>query len=128
MNVEDALIELGDQPLRRSPYSSTLLMVLNAYLPGDQPISREVTGQEILSKVYQLPDVQLQERLMEREVGQLRGRDSYRTVLLVFSGVLGVLGIILAIAEIVSPQSTGASDTWDRVVDGGFYVLKFFLQ
>lgn len=127
MNVEAALIELGEKPLRRSPYSSTLLLILNAYLPGDNPVSPESTGQEILSKVYQLPDTKLQERLMERPLGEVRGRDSYRTVLLVLSGFMGIIGIALAISEIVSPQGTLSGDALNKIIDGSFSIIKLLL-
>jgi len=127
MNVEAALIELGDKPLRRSPYSSTLLLVLNAYLPGNNSVSRETTGQEVLSLVYQLPDTSLQERLLEREVGQVRGRDSYRTVLLAVSGLMGIFGVALAVAEIVTPKSTGVSELINGIIGNTLAVFKFFL-
>lgn len=127
MNVEAALIELGDNPLRRSPYSNTLLLVLNAYLPGNNIVSRETSGQETLSLIYQLPDTALQERLLEREVGQVRGRDSYRTALLVISGLMGVSGVALAITEIVTPDSTGVSELITGLIINTIDVFKFFL-
>jgi uncharacterized membrane protein YkgB len=130
MKVEEVLIDLGDQPLRKSPYSRILHAVLNAYLPGEKPVNLEMDGQELLSLIYQLPDTALQERILEKQVGGVRNSDSYRTSVLIFSGFIGFIAVTVAITEILnadSAVSSGGMQILSQIVTGSFELLKQIL-
>lgn len=102
MNVETALIEVADAPLRKSPYSGRIIAIVNAYSrrDTDKQITRDTTGQEVLTILYHFPDESVKERILTTDIGVVRSRDSYKTVLLVLSGALAIIGIILTVAEL----------------------------
>jgi len=99
MNVEQALIELGESPLKESPYSNTILVIANAFLPDDGTVTAQTTGRALLTKIYRLKDENVQERILARELNPIRSRDSYRTAMLAAASVIGVIGILLAFDE-----------------------------
>lgn len=102
MNIETALIEVADAPLRKSPYSGRIIAIVNAYSrrDTDTQITRDTTGQEVLSILYHFPDESVKERILTTDIGVVRSRDSYKTVLLVLSGALAIIGVILTVAEL----------------------------
>ena len=102
MNIETALIEVADAPLRKSPYSGRIIAIVNAYSrrDTDKQITRDTTGQEVLTILYHFPDESVKERILTTDIGVVRSRDSYKTVLLVLSGALAIIGIILTVAEL----------------------------
>lgn len=102
IQIEEELIELGPRPLRNSSYSTVLLAVLNAYLPTRLHLKPETSGQQALTAIYQLHDETLQERILSKRVGSVRNLDSYRTALLVLSGLLTSGVVLFAIWETVS--------------------------
>lgn len=118
MKIEAILIELGDRPLRKSAYSKVLGAVLNAYLPGDSPVNDTMNGQELLAKIYQLNDVELQEKILEKQLGAVRNTDMYRNVVLIFAVIVGMTTVLIAMTEILSAGSpTGAStDNLTKIV------------
>jgi len=99
MNVEQALIELGESPLKESPYSNTILVIANAFLPDGVTVTAQTTGRALLTRIYRLKDDNVRERILARELNPIRSRDSYRTVMLAAAGVIGVIGILLAFDE-----------------------------
>lgn len=127
MSVEEALISLGESPLNSSPYSKLLHTLLNAFLPGDEPVEMYLTGHEILSQIYKLPSHDLQERILQRRLGKIRGKDSYRTAVLVFSGFICIVSILLAVVEIMGWGVGGNSTLVETIVEGMFDVIKLLL-
>lgn len=94
MNVEEALIDLGDRPLQKSPYSKVLKAMLNALIPTEEKVTLDRTGQDILTDIYSLQDDELREKILQKSVGSVRDNDVYRSTLLVVSGLIG-LGVIV---------------------------------
>lgn len=105
IRIEEALIELGPRPLRYSSYSHVLLAVLNAYLPSRVHLEPSVSGQHALTVIYQLKDEALQERILQKQLGSVRNRDSYRTALLLLSGALASGVVLFAVWETLSHGS-----------------------
>ena len=100
MNVEEALIDLGDQPLHKSDYSKVLRAMLNALVPTDKTYTVNHTGQELLADIYQINDRELQERILQKQVGSVRNSDTYRSAVLTLSGLIGVGVILLTLLEL----------------------------
>jgi hypothetical protein len=100
MNVEEALIDLGDKPLYKSTYSKVLKAMLNALIPTDTTITMNHTGQELLTEVYQISDPELQEKILEKSVGSVRNSDMYRSSILTLSGMIGLGVIVLTLMEL----------------------------
>lgn len=128
MNVEEALIEVADRPLRCSPYSGVLIVVLRALLPAGESITGEITGQQVLTDIYNLSDADLQERILSRELGTVRNRDAYRTTLLSVSGIIGLVAVVITGMEIFRlDRDRTAMDVLGSLVQGGISVVKFVI-
>jgi len=97
MTIEEVLIELGDQRLALSGYSKVLMAMLNAFLPGDKPVSIDMNGHEILTLIYQLPNEALQTKILGKQVGRVRGSDSYRNAVLATAALFIAIAMFLAI-------------------------------
>lgn len=99
MTIEEALMDLAERDLRSSAYSRILHAILNAYLPGDKPVTFEMTGQDILILVYRLPESQRHE-LLSKRLAPVRASDPYRSVVLYISGLVGLLVVLLSFVVI----------------------------
>lgn len=124
MNVETALIRVGGDTLASSPNSRVLMMVINAYLPEEERVYPDTQGGEALRRVYAIADKEVQRQLLEKDVGIVRGRDAYRTTLLVVAGLLGLVVVTVALSVMVSDTGhSGAMTVLGKVVDGLFGFL-----
>lgn len=126
MTIEDILIELGDRPLQKSPYSKVVFAIVNALLPTGKAITLTMQGHEILSLIYQLPDTALGEKILSRKVGTLRDTDHYRTLVLFFSALIGFITVTVALLEVFrdsGPSGTG-SGVFTALINGLVSLIK----
>lgn len=114
MNIEEILIRLGDKPLAKSPYSRVALAMINAKLEGRDQITLDMEGHEILSMIYHQEDNALVDDLLARRVGRVRNADTYRLLILFFSGLLGLVTVVMAFLEISTQRSVSTAG-------GGFF-------
>lgn len=114
MKVEEVLIELGQSPLSTSPYSRVLLTLLNAYIPGETPITEQSSGLELLSMIYKMSDMKRQEKILNKNLGVIRSTDSYRTALLTMATLFGAVVMWMAVCEVVDDLPT-VRDVWKAV-------------
>lgn len=127
MNLEEALINMGDQPLSSSPYFKTIQAVINSLISNpDQQVTPDMPGHRVLGMVYQHPDASLQTRILTRQLGVVRGTDRYRHLVLGFSSILGLLAVGLAGVEVFSedPVNNGGSQVLIEIIHGFFEVIK----
>lgn len=101
MTVEEVLVTLGDQPLNKCAYSLVLMAMLNAYLPGDKPVTREMTGAHLLTMIYQMPNDELIDKVLNKKVSTVRSSDPYRHVVLVVAVVITGLSTLLAFSQVL---------------------------
>lgn len=130
MNIEEALIDLGDQPLSKSPYAKTVMTLTNSLLMASgQTITLDMPGHQVLSLIYQHTDSTLQSRILHRELRAIRSTDRYRHLILGFSIVIAVLAVGLASAEVFSdaPVNDGHNQVMIELIHGMFEVLKLIL-
>lgn len=120
MRLEEALIDVGAKPLYKSPYSKILNAMLNAYLPGDNPVNEDMTGHQLLSEIYQLKNAELQEKILNKKLGHLRTTDAYRSSLLGFSTFAGIGVVVIALAEV--------ANTAGYISVGGIEVLEVLVK
>lgn len=100
MNVEEALIELGDRPLYKSPYSRVMNVVLKALIPGEGIVTSTRTGQELLAEIYQIKDLELQEKILQKNIGTIRNNDAYKSAILSLSSLIAMGVIVLTLLEL----------------------------
>jgi hypothetical protein len=130
MTLEEALIDLGDRPLIKSPYSKTILAVVNATVGHKNAvITLDSPGHSILGTVYQIADTAKQEKLLAKPLGVVRGTDRYRNFVLAFSTVIACIAILLATAEVIhdTPLSDGSSEVLREIVRGLFDLIKILI-
>lgn len=131
MIVENALLDLGNRPLRRSSFSIVIVAVVNSYLERYQidPIDVETPGDVALSRIYRL-DQTVQQEVLERKVGVVRDRDTYRMTLMFASGIIALIVVVIAIVEIahVGTDKSGLSlELLGKIVEGGFGLLTLLI-
>jgi hypothetical protein len=99
VNTREALVRLGDRPIKHSPISKSLVASLNAHLePTDQDcITLDTPGDEALTRVYRHPN---RERILTEEWGVIRDRDSFRLLLILVAVGLTLLVFSLAVIEV----------------------------
>lgn len=124
MNVETALIEVGDKPLSQCPYSSRLMTIFHLVKDKDVIITKETTGQEALTTLYQLSDAGVRERILQMEIGVVRARDGYKTVLLVMSASVAAIGVLLTVAEVTSEEGVTNNEALTSVIQNTFDIIK----
>jgi hypothetical protein len=132
MTLEEALIDLGDDPLSKSPFSKTIRAFVNASLGGvlTAPITLDTPGSSILSAVYQVQDTVKQERTLAKALGVVRGKDSYRTLVVAIAVFLVVIGVTMSAAEILddTPLSHNYGEVVLEIVKGSFGLLEKLLD
>lgn len=131
MIVENALLDLGNRPLRKSSFSMVIVAVVNSYLERYQidPIDSDTTGDVALSRIYRL-DQTVQKEVLERKVGVVRDRDTYRMTLMYASGIIALIVVVIAIIEImnVGTDKSGLSlEMLGKVIDGVFSLLTLLV-
>lgn len=106
MIVEDALLRLGDRPLKRSPFSHVIVGMANSYLENHQidNIDAEMSADQVYARIWKLPKDQRQE-LLDNKVGVMRDRDTYRITLTALSALMALIIVPVAVIEIMSVGS-----------------------
>ncbi len=98
MTLEEALIELGDQPLAKSPYSTAIKAVINATVNDPaKAVNLSSTGGAVLTTVYQLADVNARDTLLSKDLGKVRDKDYYRLTILALAVMIAFIAITLAL-------------------------------
>lgn len=127
MTLEEALIDLGDHPLSKSPFSKTIRAIVVGLMGQKQvAVTMDMTGISVLGMVYEMTDQVKQEQILKKELGAIRSTDRYRTVVVGFSFVIAMLAIMLATAEVTqdNPVTDGGSQVLQEIVRGMFDVIK----
>lgn len=132
MTLEEALIDLGDDPLSKSPFSKTIRAFVNASLGSDAaaPITFDMPGSSVLSTVYQVQDTVKQERMLAKPLGVVRGKDSYKTLMLIIAALLVFIGVTVSTAEIMddTPLSHNYGEIILELVKGSFGLLEHLID
>lgn len=98
MTLEEALIELGDQPLAKSAYSTAIKAVVNATLNDpEKMVTLTSTGGMVLTTVYQLADVNTRTTLLNKDLGKVRDKDYYRLFILGLAVMICFIAIALVL-------------------------------
>jgi hypothetical protein len=115
MQVEEALLKLGTDPLKRSPFSNVMVAVINSYLrrENDDPVTMETPGDIALSRIYGLP---ISDRLLRHEVGQVRDRDTYRMTLTCVAGLVGLIVVVVALIELFNIGSSSSGQGFSVLI------------
>jgi hypothetical protein len=115
MQVEEALLKLGTDPLKRSPFSNVTVAVINSYLrrENDDPVTMETPGDIALSRIYGLP---ISDRLLRHEVGQVRDRDTYRMTLTCVAGLVGLIVVVVALIELFNIGSSSSGQGFSVLI------------
>lgn len=126
MQVEEALLKLGSDPIHTSPFSRVLLAVINSYLSraGDELITLDTPGDVALSQVYGLS---LSHKALRHEVGNLRDRDMYRLTLTYVAGLVGLIVMVIALIEIFNVGSDGSGQGVSilvKLIDAGVMIME----
>lgn len=126
MRLEEALINLGDQPLSASPYSNAIKAFVNSLVADPSvAIDQNTPGHAVLSVVYQMTDLTKQDRILNKELGHVRSSDMYRNMILIATSFFGLMAIVLAILEVVNgdPVSENSTALLTAVFKGVFNVF-----
>lgn len=129
MIVEEALIELGDKALSKSPYSKTLHAMLNAYLPGEGTVTYEMDGHDLLAMIYMLPDETLQSKILTKPLAKVRCADAYRNIVLTVAFGFGMATVGLAFTEMLSNGGFiegGGLEVLNKVIGSMTELVKAF--
>lgn len=129
--VEDALLDLGNRPLRKSSFSMVIVAVVNSYLTRYQidEVDIDTPADVTLSRIYQL-DQTTQRDVLDRKVGVVRDRDTYRMTLMYASGIIAMIVVVIAIIEImnVGTDKSGISlALLGKIIEGGFELLTLLV-
>lgn len=125
MQVEEALLKLGSDPIRKSPFSHVLVAVINSYLrrDGDELVTMDTPGDIALSRVYGMT---ISEKVLRHEVGQLRDRDAYRRILTYVAALVGLIVIAVAIIEVLNVGSDSSGQGFSvliKLIDAALHVF-----
>ena len=130
VRLEDALIEIGDQPIARSPFSKSIQAVVNASINDAQfTINTNQTGGAVLTLLYQYPNKTLSEAILNKNLGNVRDKDYYRFLILGLSLLLASIAIALTIAVLTgNPAADAANATLlGKIIDNFFTLLNNLL-
>lgn len=98
MTLEEALIDLGDNPLVKSPYSAAIRAIVNATLNDPAKIiTPSSTGGDVLTLVYQVADIGIRDQLLNKNLATVRDKDYYRLALLGMAILIAVITIALVL-------------------------------
>jgi len=130
MTLEEALIDVGDKPLVKSPYSKAIKAVINASL-NDPAIAVNLnqTGAAVLTQMYQLPNSVLRGQILDKPLGGVRNKDSYRTAVLAMSAFIAVIAMTLTLAMLLGDpeQAEHSSGLLETIINGVFDLIKMLL-
>lgn len=130
MTIEEALIDLGDRPLSKSPYQRVIIAIANTYLTRSQMITRDTQGDEALSRIYQFVADEQREELLGKSMGHVRNRDSYKPIVLAAAGLIGAAMIVLALVTMSQAGAGNAQpgvDAINNIVNQSFEIIKALL-
>lgn len=120
MIVEETLVSLGEQPVKKSPFSHVIVAMANSYFSqhGIERVTRETASNLVYERVWKLPKEERIE-LLNHTVGNVRDRNTYRATLLVVAVIAAVVIIPVMIIELVSSNNGGGG--------AGFkFLIEFF--
>lgn len=123
MDTREALVRLGDRPIKRSPISKSLVASLNAHLETtpDDRITKETPGDEALARVYKHPQ---RDRILTEQWGVIRDRDSFSALLVGIASIITLLVFAMTVLEVYG--STQGEPGWGvTVITGTVDFLKW---
>lgn len=128
MIVNDALIQLGEQPVKRSPFSSVIVAMVNSYLKRSslELITPSTRADLVIARIWELPSDR-REELMKQRVGVMRDRDTYRLTLTLVSLVLVSFVVMVGVVEILS-VGTEKSGSGFAIIGQLLTVFMTFLE
>ena len=127
MTLEEALIDLGTQPLSASPYSKAIqAIVLAGTGSPDTTVTLSTPAHHILSLLWQMSDESKKQNLLDKTLGPVRSKDSYRPAVLILATVLVLVVVGIASAEVFTDTtiSSGWSDILKILAQGLVDILK----
>jgi len=103
MIVEDALVSLGDEPVKNSPFSHVIVAMANGYFMRNNiaKVTKETPASHIYAQAFSLPTNERTEFLSQK-VGKVRDRNTYRLTLLVMALIAALIVVPVMIIEIIS--------------------------
>lgn len=126
MTLEEALIDLGTQPLSASPYSKAIqAIVLAGTGSPDTSVTLTTPAHHILSLLWQMGDETKKQTLLNKPLGPVRSKDSYRTAVLILATVLVLLVVGVSSAEVLT-DSTISGGWVDAIKEAE--ILKILAQ
>lgn len=127
MTLEEALIDLGTQPLSASPYSKAIqAIVLAGTGSPDDTVTQTTPAHHVLTLLWQMADETKKQALLNKSLGPVRSKDVYRTVVLAFAAVLVLLAVGVSAAEVFTDSAVSAPwvDIVKLIVQGFIDILK----
>ena len=131
MSLEEALINLGSEPLIKSKQGKLIRTYLNSILDtqGDEVINLSTPGDVILNRVYRIADMTKQSTVLTKEFGNSstdENKTNYPTVLLSCIAAIVVVFVIAVIMELSSekPLTQDFVNLMMHIVDGIFGIIQ----
>lgn len=123
MDTREALVRLGDRPIKRSPISKSLVASLNAHLETtpDDRITKETPGDEALARVYKHPQ---RDRILTEQWGVIRDRDSFSASLVGIASIITLLVFAMTVLEVYG-STQGEPGRGVTVLTGTLDFLKW---
>lgn len=94
MIVEETLVSLGDQPIKKSPFSHVMVAMVNSYFTRNnvERISSDTAANIVYERVWRLPKEERVE-LLNHTVGVVRDRNAYRLTLMTVAIITAIVVI-----------------------------------
>ena len=131
MTLEEALIEIGDQPLSKSQYSQAILSVVRARTTSEESgdVTRQTPGYVVLGIVYKLQNVEIRDKILSWELKPVRSADLYRQLVVFCAAILVFFAVLISTLEISStvPISDQYSGLFKTALEGFFEIVKIVL-
>lgn len=105
--IEQKLVDLGGDPLKKSPYRSTIIAVVNGRLILKDGITVEMTGSEILEIIYAHPNSTDSKIVREMTLPDKEG-DSYKNFLFFVALGVTICFLFFLLSNVLSPSDFDA--------------------
>lgn len=103
MKLEEALTNLGNEPVSRLPNYRAVLAYINSSLKkvNVETVQEITTSDQVLEKIYSLDDTTLQEQILMRPIVELKGASKFRNILVYTGGLLTMFFVSMVIMSLV---------------------------
>lgn len=103
MKLEEALTNLGNEPVSRLPNYRAVLAYINSCFKkvSVETVQEITTSDQVLEKIYSLDDTTLQELILSRPIVELKGASKFRNILVYTGGLLTLFFVSMVIMSLV---------------------------